>query len=126
MKKLQYGMMLWASMLFYFSCQAPVIERPDDPFQKKQIIEIVLDFDYQESNSISGFVQFSNLSSGFQSYSWDFGFKDENGKPVTSNEARPYVFFPANGEYLVILIGIDVNNRQQMTRKYILIKNKCC
>ncbi len=124
MKQLQYIMTLLLFILFDFSCQAPVIERPDDPFRRKEATEIVLDFDYRESNSASGFVQFINLSRGFQSFFWDFGFTDAAGKPVTSTEARPYVFFPANGEYLVILEGIDVNNKRHRTRQYVLVKNR--
>lgn len=119
-------MMLIASILCYLGCQAPLIERPDDPFQKKEPAIIVLDFDYRESNSSSGYVQFSNLSNGFHTFKWSFGFADTNGKLVTSDDARPYIFFPANGEYLVILKGIDVNGDEKMVHKYILIKNKCC
>ncbi|MDX1939142.1 MAG: hypothetical protein SFU99_01240 [Saprospiraceae bacterium] len=126
MERLQYKMMLVALALFYWGCQAPLIERPDDPFRKEEPVVLVLDFDYRETNSSSGFVQFSNLSNGYHTFQWSFGFLDANGKPVTSDDARPYVFFPANGEYLVILTATDVNGKQNMVRKYILIKNKCC
>lgn len=125
MKKLVHGLLIIISTLFYCSCEAPAIERFDQ-FNEEEVIEILLDFDFRESNSGSGYVQFSNLSKGFQSYFWDFGFKDKDGKAASSNDARPYVFFPANGEYLIILRGIDVNNKEHHIHRYILIKNMCC
>ncbi len=105
------------------SCEKVIIERPD-PFAKPEKVEILLDFTYRESSSASGFVRFNNLSKGIQSYSWNFGYKDESGSLVTSTEASPYTFFPKNGEYLVILKGIDVNGKEQLTHQYVLVKNK--
>lgn len=104
-------------------CEKAVIER-SDPFAKPEKIEILLDFTYRESSSASGFVRFNNISKGFQSYYWDFGYKDPDGLKVTSTEASPYTFFPANGEYLVILKGIDVTGKEQLTRQYVLVANK--
>ncbi len=126
MKKPRYRLALIALVSLYCSCEIPTIERNDVFNKKEEAIEILLDFDFRESNSSSGYVQFSNLSKGFQSYFWDFGFKDKDGKAVVSNEARPYVFFPANGEYLIILRGIDINNKEHTIHRYILIKNMCC
>lgn len=104
-------------------CEKTVIERPN-PFVKPEKVEILLDFTYRESSSVSGFVRFNNTSKGFQSYAWDFGYKDAQGMLVLSNEASPYTFFPENGEYLVILKGIDVNGKEQLTRQYVLVTNK--
>ncbi len=123
MKKPYILALAWL-LLWLPGCFAPVIERPDDPFEKKEPVPIVLDFDYRESNSASGYVQFINLSQGFQSWSWDFGFTYSSGQRATSQDARPYVFFPANGEYLVVLEGLDVNNTLHRTHKYIIIKNR--
>lgn len=106
-----------------FGCEKAVIERPN-PFAKSEKVEILLDFTYRESSSASGFVRFNNLSKGIQSFSWDFGYKDEKGNPVTSTEATPYTFFPKNGEYLVILKGTDVNGKEHFTRQYVLVQNK--
>lgn len=104
-------------------CEKDVIERPN-PFAKPEKIEILLDFTYRESSTISGFVRFNNTSKGFQSFNWNFGYQDANGLPVTSTEASPYTFFPAKGEYLVILKGVDVNGKEQLVRQYVLVVNK--
>lgn len=123
MKKKNY---LYLALLLSFgmaSCEKDVIERPD-PFAKLEQIAVSLNFSYRESFSTSGFVRFNNLSTGFRSFKWDFGYKDATGKPVISADTNPYTFFPANGEYLIVLMGIDVYGKEQTIHKYILILNK--
>lgn len=114
---------IFFAVLLGWGCEKAVIDRPD-PFAKPEKVIISLNFSYRETSSISGFVQFSNLSNGFQSYTWNFGYKDPQGKEALSTAAAPYTFFPANGEYLVILKGIDVNGKEQTTHQYVVVKNK--
>jgi hypothetical protein len=111
------------AVLLGWGCEKAVIDRPD-PFAKPEKLIISLNFSYRETSSISGFVQFNNISNGFQSYTWNFGYKDKDGKEVISNEVGPYTFFPANGEYLVILKGVDVNGKEHITHQYVVVKNK--
>jgi PKD repeat protein len=113
----------WLLLVVVCGCEKGIIDTPD-PFVKPGKIEILLDFTYRESSSTSGFVRFTNTSRGFQSYRWDFGYKNAEGVPVTSTEPSPYTFFPKNGEYLVILKGVDVNSQEQTVRQYVLVTNK--
>jgi PKD repeat protein len=60
------------------------------------------DFSYsnvQTNGSSTGQVAFTNLSSGANYYSWDFG----NG--MSSIEENPSVFYPTSGGYIVTLIS---------------------
>lgn len=114
---------IFFAVLFIWGCEKAIIERPD-PFAQPEPAVIGLNFTYRESPSTSGFVQFNNLSNGFQSFTWSFGYQDKQGKEVISTEVSPYTFFPANGEYLVILKGVDINGNEHITRQYVLIKNK--
>ncbi len=110
-------------ILLVWGCEKTAVDRPE-PFAKPEKVEILLDFTYRESTTVSGYVAFANLSRGFQSYKWDFGYTDANGQAAISTDATPYTFFPANGEYLVILTGTDVTGKEQLVRQYVVVKNK--
>lgn len=81
--------------------------------------EIVLHFTYWEVPKGLEQVAFTNRSKGFQSYSWDFGFTNKDGIQVTSRETSMRLFYPANGEYLVILKGIDLEGAEHEVHQFV-------
>lgn len=104
-------------------CEKAVIDRPN-PFEKKSPPEIVLNFTYREVPNGLGQVAFTNRSKGFQSYFWDFGFKNKDGVQVTSRETSMRLFYPANGEYLVILRGIDLEGAEHEVHQFVKVALK--
>ncbi len=124
MKKILQRLFILSCISLCCSCEAP-IDR-SDVFPIGDVIEITLDFDFQESTTDPGYIQFNNLSKGFQSFQWNFGYNDDMGNPVTSKEVNPYIFFPENWEYVVTLTGIDFRGEKHRVRYWIPVVNRCC
>jgi PKD repeat protein len=120
MKNKIYLILVTLLALGVTSCEAPVIERPD-PFRKVPPIEVVMDFTYRESPNPAGQVRFSNKSKGIQSFLWDFGFKNTKGEPVTSQETSPKIYYPANGYYPLTLKGIDLEGKERILYRTVVI-----
>lgn len=75
---------------------------------------LVIDFEYERLSPLM--FRFTNLSSGFDEYRWDFG----DGKWATGFDA--YYDFETTGTYNVTLTGTINGTRYERTRKIIVSK----
>lgn len=85
MKKLFILSLIIVAFIGNWACRGAVIDHPGI-IQKQNPQPKKLDFIYQESNTGSGCVRFTNLSEGYHSFEWDFGFTDPSGERVTSKK----------------------------------------
>ena len=92
------------------------------PMPNKASGPIVLDFTYQNSITVSGWVRFDDLSSGIEKYEWNFGFTN-NGEVAKSYLSAPKIRFPENGNYWVELIGVSYKGDTLKTRETITVSN---
>ncbi len=125
MKKFLTTIFVISLMIGIWACRGAVIDHPGI-IQEQKPQPKVLDFKYQESNTGSGYVRFTNLSEGYHSFEWDFGFTDPNGERVTSKKKHPVMLFPAKGKYLVTLKAIDMNSQKTEIYRQIEIVYLCC
>lgn len=124
MKKLYYLPIALPLLLMFGGCTEP-IDR-SEVFPRDEPIEIRLDFSFSENYDDPGYIQFYNHSKGIKSFIWEFGYEDENGNVVTSKKAEPYVFFPENREYVVVLTGIDFRGQKHRVRHWVPVVYRCC
>lgn len=124
MKSLYTLLLTTLFFLLVSGCSAP-IDR-SEVFPRDEPIEIRLDFRFAENYDDPGYIQFINLSEGMKSYFWEFGYKDDNGTWVTSKLEEPYVFFPENREYVVVLTGIDFRGEKHQVRQWVPVVYRCC
>lgn len=72
-----------------------------DTVKIKSVAPPTLDFDFKQSCKSSVTVQFENLSSGANSFFWNFG--DPTNPGASSDRKNPLYTFPDTGKYLITL-----------------------
>ncbi|NJN42733.1 MAG: hypothetical protein HC811_11380 [Flammeovirgaceae bacterium] len=107
--------------LLTFSCELiPGRVNPKSPPLPEPI---KLEFTYQNSITLSGWVRFMNHSTGIEKFEWNFGFQDQDGKDVISNAGAPKIRFPYNGTYYVTLSGEAKNGNSLSIRELVIVNN---
>ncbi|WP_350206773.1 T9SS type A sorting domain-containing protein [Ekhidna sp.] len=78
---------------------------------KSSLLSNEINVDFSLSNDrvcIGESIDFTNLSRGVESISWEF----ESGTPATSSNEMPNVLFNSTGSYTVTLTGTDAENNE--------------
>lgn len=82
-----------------------------------------LSFTARVSNISPGSVRFRNYSTGMKSFTWHFGFADDDGQELTSHTPAPTIKYPRNGRYHVRLKGLGTDTLEYWAYDFVEITN---